>query len=243
LIPLHDPDIGRHGTPYVTIAIIGLNVLVSLVTLLVLNDIGEIRAIYRFGAIPSVITGGEGFGLARLDATTTIDLASPIPATMTVFTSMFMHAGWMHLGGNMVYLWVFGDNIEDRLGHTRYLLFYLAVGVVAVAAHIMTASGSDTPLIGASGAVAGVLGAYIVLHPKSRIDTIIMTGFIFHVRLPALVLLGGWILFQVFFGAATLGADGGGVAYFAHVGGFIAGAGVFAILRFTRIMSPDRRRA
>jgi membrane associated rhomboid family serine protease len=241
LIPLHDPDLIRRRTPYVTIAIIAVNVLVSVTTLLFLSDLRELEAIYRFGAIPGVLTGGEGFGVVQVAPRVTVDLTSPLPAVMTIFTSMFMHAGWMHLSGNMVYLWVFGDNIEDRLGHMRYLLFYLAAGAIAVGAHVASGPGSGVPMIGASGAVAGVLGGYIVLHPKSRITTLIIMGFIFSVRLPALLLLGGWMVFQVFFGAASLAVtdDGGGVAYFAHVGGFAAGAATFAVLRASRSTSAD----
>jgi membrane associated rhomboid family serine protease len=234
VIPLHDPDLARHSTPYVTITLIAINIVVAAVTLLVLSDLDEIVAIYRFGAIPAVLTGGEGYAVVQVDRATTVDLTSPVPVMVTMVTSMFMHAGWLHLGGNMVYLWVFGDNIEDRLGHVRYLAFYLAAGVVAVWAHVATGPASDVPMIGASGAVAGVLGAYIVMHPKSRINTLIIAGFIFQVRLPALVLLGGWLLFQVFFGAATLSVGGeGGVAYFAHVGGFAAGVAMFAVLRMS----------
>ncbi len=243
MIPLHDPDLIRRRTPYVTIAIIAVNVLVSVITLLFLSDLRELEAIYRFGAIPAVLTGGEGFGVVQVTPRVTVDLTSPLPAVMTIITSMFMHAGWMHLGGNMVYLWVFGDNIEDRLGHVGYLLFYLATGAVAVVAHVVSGPGSEVPMIGASGAVAGVLGGYIVLHPKSRITTLILMGFIFSVRLPALVLLGGWIVFQVFFSAASFVVtdDGGGVAYFAHVGGFAAGAATFAILRASRLVGADSR--
>lgn len=242
MIPLHDPDLVRHRTPYVTYTLIGINVLVSVVVLFFLSDVRELQTVYRFGAIPSVLTGGEGYGMVSVDGAAALNFASPIPVIATMVTSMFLHGGWMHLGGNMVYLWVFGDNIEDRLGHVRYLLFYVAAGMIAVGAHVLAGPGSTVPVIGASGAVAGVLGGYIVLHPKSHINTLIIMGFIFQIRLPALVLLGGWFVFQLLFGAATLEVEGGGgVAYFAHVGGFVAGVAAFAVLRASHAMRPDEQ--
>jgi membrane associated rhomboid family serine protease len=239
LLPLTDRDIPRHTTPYVVYALVGVNALVALITLLLLSDLAEFRAIYRFGVVPDELTGGELFGLVTFrgagGALQQIDLTSPIPTLLTMFTSMFLHGGWMHLGGNMLFLWVFGDNIEDKLGHVRFLVFYLLAGSVAVWAQVGVDPSSQIPMIGASGAVAGVLGAYLVLHPRSRIDTLVMVGFIFHARLPAFVLLGGWAIFQVFVGAASLGVSGeGGVAYFAHVGGFAMGAVVLLLLRAGR---------
>src|SRR5438132_8830075 len=145
----------------------------------------------------------------------------------TMFVSMFLHGGWLHLGGNMLYLWVFGDNVEDRLGHGRYLFFYLACGLIATVAHAMMNPTSRVPSIGASGAIAGVLGAYIVLFPKQRVTTLIPIFIFVTVReVPAIFLLGFWIVMQLFFGAASMGGDlqrSGGVAYFAHIGGFVAG--------------------
>lgn len=204
-----------------------------------LGSDGEFAAVYRFGVVPHELTGGAAYGLVTyrdsLGALHQVDLTSPVPTFMTMFTSMFLHGGWMHLGGNMLFLWVFGDNIEDKLGHAKFLAFYLAAGAVAVWTQVLVDPSSQVPMIGASGAVAGVLGAYLVLHPRSRIDTLVMVGFIFHARLPAFVLLGGWAIFQVFIGAATLGVSGeGGVAYFAHIGGFAMGGVVFLILRAMR---------
>jgi membrane associated rhomboid family serine protease len=144
---------------------------------------------------------------------------------MTIFTSMFMHAGWAHIGGNMLYLWIFGDNVEDRLGHFRYLMFYLAGGVVASLTHLFTNWGSDLPTVGASGAIAAVLGAYLVLFPASRIATFIPMGYFSRLTvLPAAVVLGLWFVLQFFDGVLALGgADVGGVAVWAHIGGFVAG--------------------
>jgi membrane associated rhomboid family serine protease len=151
-----------------------------------------------------------------------------LPNIVTMFVSMFLHGGWLHLGGNMLYLWTFGDNVEDRLGHGKYLFFYLACGLLATLAHAMMNPASRVPSIGASGAIAGVLGAYIILFPKQRVTTLIPIFIFITVReIPAVFLLGFWILMQIFFGAASMNAgdlqSAGGVAYFAHIGGFVAG--------------------
>jgi membrane associated rhomboid family serine protease len=147
---------------------------------------------------------------------------------VAMFVSMFLHGGWLHLGSNMLYLWIFGDNIEDRLGHGKYLAFYLLCGVAAALGHAFASAGSQLPAVGASGAIAGVLGAYLVLFPSARVMTFIPLGFFLAMReLPAMIVLGFWIVLQIFSGVASLGAvtmqDTGGVAWFAHIGGFVAG--------------------
>jgi membrane associated rhomboid family serine protease len=156
---------------------------------------------------------------------------------MTIFTSMFMHAGLALIGGNMLYLWIFGDNVEDRLGHLRYLMFYLAGGVAASLLHLLTNPGSQIPTVGASGAIAAVLGAYLVLYPGSRIVTAIPLGpFVRLTLVPAIIVLGLWFVFQLFDGVMSFGgADVGGVAVWAHVGGFVAGMVMATLL-------PARRR-
>lgn len=145
---------------------------------------------------------------------------------LTVVTSMFLHAGWTHLVGNMLYLWIFGDNIEDRLGRGRYLLFYVVCGLAAAAAQIVSSPGSHVPIVGASGAIAGVLGAYFVLFPRSRVLTLIPLVVVFRVvEIPAVYLLGFWFVLQLAGGFGTLGAaDMGGIAFWAHAAGFAAGA-------------------
>ena len=157
-----------------------------------------------------------------------------LPNIITMFVSMFLHGGWLHLGGNMLYLWVFGDNVEDRLGHGRYLLFYVACGLIATLAHAAVNPGSRVPSIGASGAIAGVLGAYIVLFPKQRVTTLIPIFIFITVReVPAVFLLGFWIVMQLFFGAASMNGNlqsAGGVAYFAHIGGFVTGMILIVLL-------------
>ncbi len=157
---------------------------------------------------------------------------------LQVFTSMFVHAGWAHILGNMLFLWVFGDNVEDRLGHARYLAFYLLSGVVAVGAQTYMALDTVLPAVGASGAIAGILGAYLVLHPKARIRVVIFPFFFFPFFLPAILLIGIWFATQLFFGLASTGdaTAGAGVAWWAHIGGFVAG--VILIVAFGRRRRP-----
>ena len=179
-------------------------------------------AIYAYGAIPSVL-----FGIQDLAPHLAI-----IPAPLTLVTGTFLHGGWMHLIGNMLFLWVFGDNIEDAMGHGRFVAFYLICGILASLAHAVFNADSIVPVIGASGAVSGVLGAYLVLHPKARV--LVLVGYM-PVRLPAIVVLGFWIVLQ-FFNAAVAGdSQGGGVAWWAHIGGFAAGALLIVPMRHRNV--------
>jgi membrane associated rhomboid family serine protease len=165
--------------------------------------------IYGFGFTPAVFGGSAELPPQLYE----------IPSALTLVTSMFMHGGWGHLLGNMLYLWIFGDNIEDSMGHGRFIIFYLICGLVATLAHFVALPDSTIPTIGASGAISGVLGAYLVLHPRAKILVPII---IIPLFLPAYLLLAGWIAFQVF--SASLGqGDAGGVAWWAHIGGFVAG--------------------
>lgn len=195
--------------PSVTIGLIALNILVFL--LQVISDVDGKRIVYAYGAIPHNIVSFE--------------TTQPIHPILTLFTSMFMHGGVFHIFGNMLYLWIFGNNIEDRLGHLRFILFYLFCGIVAALSHTLTASGSDVPMIGASGAVSGVLGAYLLLFPMARIHTIIFLGFFVQtVQIPALIVIGFWAIIQLVNGLIMQGmASQGGIAWFAHAGGFLAG--------------------
>jgi membrane associated rhomboid family serine protease len=149
------------------------------------------------------------------------------PNLIRIVVSMFLHGGWLHLGGNMLYLWIFGDNVEDRLGHFKYVVFYLLCGLVATLSHAIANPHSRLPSIGASGAIAGVLGAYIVLFPKARVTTLIPIFVFITIReIPAIIVLGFWFVLQLFVGVASIGASAdatGGVAVFAHIGGFVAG--------------------
>lgn len=213
LMPVGDDNPRRSiGLPVVTIAIIGACVLVFLWQSSLAPQAAE-RAIYALGAIPAVITGE-----AKLPTAWEV-----VPAEATLVTSMFMHGDWLHLFGNMLFLWVFGDNIEDACGHLRFLLFYLAAGIAAAAIYIISDPTSTIPVVGASGAVSGVLGAYLVLHPRARITIMIFFGIF--VTLRAVVVLGLWIAFQMFNALLPqAGADGGGIAWWAHIGGFFVGA-------------------
>lgn len=171
--------------------------------------------VMSYGAIPALVTGDAIRPLAY----------APIANEATLITSMFMHGGWLHLGGNMLYLWIFGDNIEDSFGHLKFILFYILCGVAATLTHIAIAPTSGVPLVGASGAIAGVLAAYLLLYPHARIR-VIMLIFIFirWVSFPAMAVLAAWLIIQFLSAPASLiNSGGGGVAYFAHIGGFAAG--------------------
>jgi membrane associated rhomboid family serine protease len=212
VIPLHD-DVPSATTPFITVSLIVLNILVYLYQ--TFTGMGQEMWAWQFGLIPNELTSG---------VEQTPELSAPV--TLNLFTSMFLHGGFLHLAGNMLYLWIFGDNVEDRLGHTRFLVFYLVCGVAAALFFIWTAPHLRVPLVGASGAIAGVLGAYLLSYPKARIATLIFFGFFIRiVYIPALIVLGLWFLLQIFSGLPALGAEkqAGGTAFFAHVGGFIAG--------------------
>ncbi|MBN2003043.1 MAG: rhomboid family intramembrane serine protease [Anaerolineae bacterium] len=205
MIPIRD-EIPTRSVPVVNYTLIATNIFVFL--LMALAGPAQEKLVYQFAMIPSNFKGGVDIG----------DIAD-------IFTSMFMHAGFAHIAGNMLYLWVFGDNVEDRLGHVGYLLFYLAGGVFASMTHLLTSPGSQIPTVGASGAIAAVLGAYLVMYPHSRIQTFIPLGYFMRLAVvPATVVLGFWFVLQLFNGVLSLGGpDVGGVAFWAHIGGFIAG--------------------
>lgn len=210
LLPLHDDNPLRHiRFPYVTVAIIALAVAVFLYQATLDARAGRIF-VMSYGAIPAAV-----FGLAERGA----EIAA-IPASVTLLTSMFLHGGFMHLAGNMLFLWVLGDNVEDSMGHSRYVVFYLLAGLAAALAHAGLDPASKVPMIGASGAISGVIGAYLILHPKAPIKTLVVR---FIVDLPAWVVLGLWIAFQIL-NAALAPKGAGGVAWWAHIGGFAAGA-------------------
>jgi len=205
MIPIRD-EIRTRRTPIVNYLLIAANI--AAFVLMWLAGSKQEALVYQFALIPANFTTGLSLG----------DVAD-------IFTGMFMHAGLAHLGGNMLYLWIFGDNIEDSMGHAGYLVFYLVGGVVASLVHILTNPGSQIPTVGASGAIAAVLGAYLVLYPRSRVATLIPLGYFMRVTMvPAVLVLGLWFVLQLFSGFLSLGGpDVGGVAFWAHVGGFVAG--------------------
>ena len=233
MLPISDISLYQTHRPYANIVLIALNTIVFAYSVL-LNDFDLFRFNYMFGVIPAELAAGrvlEGVRVFTPRGPVDVDIASPIGPWGTVFTSMFMHGGWMHFIGNMLFLWVFGDNLEARLGHVKYLLFYLGCGIVAVWAHVITDVDSTVPLIGASGAISGVLGAYLVLYPYNRITTLIFMLFITVIRVPAVLLLGFWFVLQLFQGVGSLGPGSGGVAYMAHVGGFVAGVSAMVLYK------------
>ena len=236
MIPLKD-DVPSRSLPIVTLLLIALNVAayVYQVSLgLAVDAAGRAAAdafIVEFGATPCRLTATCDRG----------DFPSPY---VTVFTSMFLHGSPLHVGGNMLYLWIFGDNVEDTLGHGRFLLFYLLSGIAAAAAQTITSPTSTIPMIGASGAVSGVLGAYLLLFPYATILTLMIFGFFVRsVHIPAVIVLGFWIVLQLINGWLTVSAsamgrgESGGVAWFAHIGGFLGGMLLLLLFR----PRPSRR--
>jgi membrane associated rhomboid family serine protease len=216
LFPISDINPTR-SRPWVTYGLVGANVLAYLLQM----GYGLEASVWAWGLIPQRLLG-DGSAPVFVPDYGHVLIGSPPVATL--FTSMFMHGGLLHLGGNMLYLWIFGNNVEDRLGHLRFLVFYLAGGVLATLSHIAVSRGSALPLVGASGAVAAVLGAYWRLYPHARVRCLLFLVFIVQfVELPAAIVLGLWIILQVLNGLLGLGVGGGGVAWFAHIGGFLAG--------------------
>ena len=201
MIPISDQNPSR-TTPYVNYALIGLNVLAFLLEYWLIAGHGDAYVVAGYGLVPSRIS------------------ADPSGEAFTLLSSMFMHGGIGHLAGNLLFLWIFGDNVEDAIGHLRYAFFYLLCGVCAGTAQVLTGPGSAAPVVGASGAIAGVMGAYLVLYP--RIPITVFMGFFLMVW-PAWVVIGFWFLLQLSGGLSALGLDSGGVAFFEHIGGFLAG--------------------
>ena len=193
------------------------------------SNSGIIDFFYTWGFIPLELTQGEAQSILYLGFGPGIDIATPVPTWVTIFTAMFMHGGLLHFAGNMVYLWVFGDNIEAHMGHFRYLLFYLFVGVVATLSHWFYFRTSEMPLIGASGAISGVLGAYLMLFPYNRVKVLVIFFLITAANLPAIYVLGFYMLLQVFQLVSSIGVSNQvSVALWAHLGGFAAGAAIVA---------------
>ena len=236
MIPLSDADTRRRAYAPVNTVIIGLNLLVFLyefalggLGLLFGGDSLRLTLFFlTWGFIPRELTEGTAY-LTLLNPG---DIATPAPTWVTIFTSMFIHGGLLHLAGNLMFLWVFGSNIEGRLGHIKYLLFYLATGLAATLTHWIIEPSSPVPLVGASGAIAGVMGAYLLLYPRNRINTIILFFFITVVQVSATLLLGFWFLWQLIQAVLSVGVSGQvSVAFWAHVGGFVAGAGIIAVYK------------
>lgn len=242
MIPFRDENPTRRF-PVVVVALMAANVVVFLHQLM-LSDLGEVLFVYTHGAIPVVLFGkatlAEVLPLRVRAAAlmSEVPIAPLDPIWLTIFTSMFLHGGLLHLGSNMLYLWIFGNNVEDVLGHFRFLVFYFVCGMLAAGAQVLMSLRSEVPMIGASGAIAGVLGAYYVKFPHARVRCLVFLFFFVTVAmLPASLVLLLWFLLQVL-NSLNPGAmgGGGGVAVFAHIGGFVAG---WALIRR---FEPRRRR-
>jgi membrane associated rhomboid family serine protease len=230
MLPIKDYPGPRRRMPWMTWAIILLNIAIFLYQV----SLGPNASAFMFAysVVPFALT--HGVPQTTL-LKTPIPFHTPEPVYLTLITSQFLHAGWLHIGGNMLFLYIFGDNVEDRMGHFRFLLFYLFCGIVAGLTQVAVAPDSTIPSLGASGAIAGVLAAYLVLFPSARVKTIIFIFiFVTLVTVPAFVLIGLWFLLQFFDGIASLShvqQGMGGVAYFAHVGGFLTGLIITLLVR------------
>jgi membrane associated rhomboid family serine protease len=231
MFPLKDEN-PTQIVPVVTWILIGVNVLIFLYQVSLGPSLSRVF-VFQYGSIPAVVLGHEKLP----------DSIASIPPVFSVFTSMFLHGGWMHLLGNMWFLWIFGNNIEEVMGRLRYLIFYLICGLLASWSHILANMNSVIPTIGASGAIGGVLGAYIMIYPRARVYTLIFLGFFIRLMyVPAAVILGYWFIIQLLSGSFS-GGQSGGVAFWAHVGGFLAGAilvGVFK-KKEVRFFNPSYR--
>ncbi|MBM4128619.1 MAG: rhomboid family intramembrane serine protease [Nitrospira sp.] len=209
MIPYKDDNPIR-TFPIITISLIIVNTIVFLYQ--VFSPAGLEKVTYAYGAIPHNLI--------------TFEKVQPIHPVLTVFTSMFMHGGLFHLAGNMLYLWIFGNNIEDQLGRLRFIVFYIFCGILAASSQVIASPDSIIPMVGASGAISGILGAYLLLFPRAQVHTLVFLGFfVTVVRVPALVVIGFWAVVQFINGLIGMGfvKEGGGVAWFAHIGGFLAG--------------------
>jgi membrane associated rhomboid family serine protease len=231
VIPIHD-DNPVEITPFVTVALIAACSLIFFYQVSLGSEVGQLF-VYQYGAIPAVLFGRESLPREMI----------ALPASFSLITSMFLHGGFMHLIGNMLYLWIFGNNIEEAVGHFRFVLFYVVCGIIAAMSHAMTDPGSVVPMIGASGAISGVLGAYLLLYPHARVMVLIPLGiFSRMVYIPAGFVLAFWFVLQLLSGAVTAGRPGGGVAWFAHIGGFVAGMVLIGFFkqRHVRFFNPRR---
>ncbi len=249
LFPIGDDNSDRRITPYVTYLLIALNIAVF-----VLLQLPSDAFTYGYAVIPAEILSGRDFLAPGRPPGTNIVIPQapgPVPIQLTILSAMFMHGGWAHLLGNMLYLWIFGDNVEDAMGHFKFLMFYLLCGILATFAHIVAAQMAGgfnvfIPSLGASGAIAGVLGGYLMLYPRKSVRVFI--GFIL-VSIPAILVIGIWMATQLFSGVGSIAVteqtrqSGGGVAYFAHIGGAIAGLVLVSLFRNSQIQRHANDRA
>jgi len=231
MIPLHDDNPTR-TFPLVTVSLIGACILVFFWQVSLGPRAGQAVA-YSLGLVPAVL-------LQRVHLPPELAL---VPPALTIYTSMFLHGGLLHVAGNMLYLWIFGNNVEEAMGHSRFLVFYLICGTAAALVQTFSNPASQVPMIGASGAISGVLGAYLLLFPHARVLVLLPLGFLFYmVRIPAGWVLGLWFALQLL--SSTLAGSGGGIAFFAHIGGFIAGMLLIPVFkrRTVNLLQPGQQR-
>jgi membrane associated rhomboid family serine protease len=243
MFPYHDENEAERA-PFVTVTLIALNVLAWLVLEGAGSPVQVARAVCELGLIPGELTGSLPPGTSFPLGEGLVCLTDPGRQVVNVLTSMFLHGGWLHLLGNMWFLWIFGNNIEDSMGHWRFVVFYLACGVAAALTQVALSPASAIPMVGASGAISGVMGAYLVLYPRVRVYAFVPIGFIpFSIALPAWTMLLYWVGLQVVSGLFGLLSDEqGGVAVWAHVGGFVAGVVLVKLLARPRDVSAHKRR-
>lgn len=224
MFPLRDEN-PHFLTPFVTYAIIALNVAAWVFVQGFGSGLPLASSVCDLGLIPGELLGRVAPGTAFPMGETIACIVDPEPSWATLFTHMFLHGGWFHLLGNMWFMWIFGNNVEDSMGHARFAVFYLLCGLAAAGLQIASRPDSIVPMVGASGAIGGVMGGYVMLYPRVRVHMLVVLGFyVTTFAVPALYMLGYWFLIQLVGGAASLRAEGGGVAFWAHVGGFAAGA-------------------
>ena len=234
MIPIRD-DNPQIRVPWVTYAIVVLNVLAWVLLQGVGSEPALTRSICQLGMIPGDLLGQLGQASAYERLPCAVDGQA---SWSTVLSSMFMHGSWMHIIGNMWFLWIFGDNVEDAMGHVRFVLFYLLCGLAAAAAQVAADPASSVPMVGASGAIGGVMGAYILLYPRVRVHMLfVLVIYVTTIAVPAYFMLGYWFLVQVLSGVASYGAQGGGVAFWAHIGGFVAGGVLIYVFRDMKLLA------
>ncbi len=242
MFPYKDENPSFHR-PVVTWVLFGLNIAVWLLVQGAGTDPALARSVCELGLIPGELLGKVPPGAqVQLGPSAVCQLGATALTPLTPLTSMFMHGGWMHLAGNMLFLWVFGDNVEDSMGHGRFLVFYLLCGLAAALGQVAIEPSSTVPMVGASGAISGVMGAYIVLYPRVRIRVLVFLGiFITTIVVPAYLMLGYWFLLQLIGGLPSLGGgSAGGVAFWAHIGGFVAGALLISLFKNPDLVALHR---
>ena len=231
MIPLRDHNPSVRGS-IATITIIALNALAWVLLQGMGAEPALSRSVCELGVIPGELLASATVGTGIEISPGYLCTISDHPNWWTPITSMFMHGGWFHILGNMWFLWLFGDNVEDSMGPVRFVVFYLLCGLAAVAAQAATNPASPVPMVGASGAIGGVMGAYAVLYPRAPVEMLVVLGFyVSRATVPAVVMLGYWFLLQILGGVPTLQGEGGGVAFWAHIGGFLAGIALLPLFR------------